>query len=178
VPDEWRTDLFDLIRAAANLDWLLVTKRIGNAKAMLPPDWGDGWPHVMLIATVVDQDEADRDVPKLIGTPAERRGVSYEPALGLVDFRPWLRPGGLDWIIVGGESDQGGRKARPFHLAWAASIVMQGASAGVPVFVKQLGSHPMIGDERVVLRDRAGGDMGEWEPFFGVRQFPRPEARP
>lgn len=35
VINDWRVDLFRLIAATPNLDWLLLTKRIGNAKPML-----------------------------------------------------------------------------------------------------------------------------------------------
>src|SRR6185369_15130279 len=35
VPDQWRSDLWDLIEETPNLSWLLVTKRIGNAARML-----------------------------------------------------------------------------------------------------------------------------------------------
>lgn len=100
VPGHWRWDLFRLIAATPYLDWLLLTKRIGNARAMLnsaasaaldefvgSPVWDRApWPNVWLGATVVNQDEADRDLPKLLETPAALRWVSYEPALGPVDF--------------------------------------------------------------------------------------------
>jgi len=40
VPDQWRSDLWDLIEETPNLSWLLVTKRIGNAARMLRThDW-------------------------------------------------------------------------------------------------------------------------------------------
>jgi protein gp37 len=39
VPPEWRDDLWRLIRGTPNLRWMLLTKRIGNAPKMLPPDW-------------------------------------------------------------------------------------------------------------------------------------------
>jgi protein gp37 len=93
VPPEWRRDLFDLIKSTPYLDWLIVTKRIGNAKAMLPDDWGDGWPNVWLLATVCNQIEADRDIPKLLDTPAKVRGLSMEPLLNEVR---------LDWVFLGG----------------------------------------------------------------------------
>jgi Protein of unknown function (DUF5131) len=35
VPDEWRIDLASMIVMTPNLDWLLLTKRIGNAASML-----------------------------------------------------------------------------------------------------------------------------------------------
>ena len=81
VPLEWRVDLFDLIRATPYLDWLLLTKRIGNVSKMLPPDWGYGWPNVWLGITVVNQEEVDRDIPKLAAIPAWIKWLSMEPLL-------------------------------------------------------------------------------------------------
>ena len=72
VPREWREDLFELIRTTPALDWLLVTKRIGNAIPMVRRDGaiaGNGTRYlpdnVWLGATIVNQAEADRDIPKL-----------------------------------------------------------------------------------------------------------------
>jgi protein gp37 len=164
VPTEWRMDLFKLIADTSNLDWLLLTKRIGN---VMPMCSGDSLmldmisERVWLGATVVNQEEADRDIPKLLATPARVRFLSCEPMLGPVDLSPWLsycerldkrgidrRPGGehvvcdrhcgISWVIVGGESGPG---ARPFDVSWARSIVAQCRAAGVPVMVKQLGAH-------------------------------------
>lgn len=88
VPDEWRADLFDLIVATPDLDWLLVTKRIGNAPSMLPSN--PVFPNIWLGITVVNQAEADRDIPRLLATPAAKRFLSCEPLLGPVDLEPWL----------------------------------------------------------------------------------------
>jgi protein gp37 len=144
VPTQWRYDLFDLIGRTHNLDWLLLTKRIGNAAKMLPwtPDGGIHswiassavWPNVWLGATIVNQEEADRDIPKLLATPARVRFLSMEPLLGPVEFSNVSRRSdavkqlgrralaGIDWVIVGGES---GRGARPLQLQWVWDIVRQ-----------------------------------------------------
>lgn len=45
---------------------------------------------------------------------------------------------GLDWIIVGGET---GKKARKCEISWIESLVRQCSELGLPIFVKQLGSH-------------------------------------
>ncbi|MGA0610526.1 phage Gp37/Gp68 family protein [Caldimonas sp. KR1-144] len=87
VPAAWREDLFELIRTTPNLDWLLLTKRIGNARSLLPSDWGGGYDNVWLGATVVNQGEADRDVPKLLALPASVRFLSIEPMLGPIDLQ-------------------------------------------------------------------------------------------
>jgi protein gp37 len=61
--------------------------------------------HVWLGVSAEDQERANERVPELLATPAAVRFVSYEPALGPVDFKPWLYGSPkLDWIIVGGES--------------------------------------------------------------------------
>ncbi|HMM26524.1 MAG TPA: DUF5131 family protein, partial [Pseudoxanthomonas mexicana] len=44
VDPQWRADLFDLIAATPNLDWLLLTKRIGNVAAMVPGTWRPLYP--------------------------------------------------------------------------------------------------------------------------------------
>lgn len=87
VDPQWRADLFELIRATPNLDWLLLTKRPGNIAKMLPADWVDyGWRNVWLGCTVVNQEEADRDIPKLLAVRAVVRFLSMEPLLGPVDL--------------------------------------------------------------------------------------------
>ncbi|MDR3100793.1 MAG: phage Gp37/Gp68 family protein [Paraburkholderia sp.] len=165
VDPAWRADLFRLITDTPNLDWLLLTKRIGNVGAMLQdvsarlfspePMRPDRLPdNVWLGATIVNQDEADRDLPKLLKVPARVRFLSIEPLLGPVTFRwaSWVdhdavskRDGkvnhleglrGIDWVIAGGESGPG---ARPMHPQWARSLRDQCAAAGVPFLFKQNG---------------------------------------
>lgn len=97
VPAEWRADLWELIARTPHLDWLLLTKRIGNAKDMLPVmdstqpgyrPWNEPWPwcNVWIGATIANQAEADRDIPKLLATPAAVRFLSMELLLGPVDL--------------------------------------------------------------------------------------------
>jgi protein gp37 len=170
VPVEWRRDLFDLIELTPNLDWLLLTKRIGNVADMVREartwDWLLGRGNVWIGATIVNQEEADRDIPKLLATPARVRFLSMEPLLSEVDITPFLwgkhervdticqncprdadcscgyetraqlHLPALHWVIVGGESGHG---ARPMHPDWARSLRDQCAAAGVPFLFKQVG---------------------------------------
>jgi protein gp37 len=87
APDEWRVDLWRLIASTPALDWLLLTKRVVNVGAMVPPAWLDAWPaHVWLGITVTDQAEADRDIPLLLEMPAPVRFLSCEPLLGQINL--------------------------------------------------------------------------------------------
>lgn len=152
VPVQWRADLFALIAKTPNLDWLLLTKRIGNAKTMMADALstcqaanreGMIWPlpNVWIGATICNQAEADRDIPKLLSVPAAVRFLSMEPLLGPVSLDCWPIYGEdekplLHWVIVGGES---GSKARPMHPDWARGLRDQCAAAGVPFLFKQWG---------------------------------------
>lgn len=162
VDPSWREDLFALIESTPNLDWLLLTKRIGLVHKMVPASWMEnGFPkHVWLGATIVDQTEADRDIPKLLALPASVRFLSMEPLMGPVNFR-WMpyahqaagedyrtymeRRGGVNhleslrgihWVIAGGES---GHQARPMHPQWVRSLRDQCREAGVAFLFKQWG---------------------------------------
>lgn len=135
VDPAWRESLFATIRATPHLDWLLLTKRAGNIASMLPRDWGTGYPNVWLGITVVNQAEADRDVPKLASIPAVCRFLSMEPLQGAVDLTPWLGDE-INWVIVGGES---GRQARPIHPSWAQDLRDQCLITNVPFLFKQWG---------------------------------------
>ena len=84
VDPQWRDDLWRLILDTPDLDWLLLTKRIGNVAGRTPIS---GMPkNVWLGVTIVNQVEADRDIPKLLETPAAVRFLSCEPLLGPVDL--------------------------------------------------------------------------------------------
>jgi protein gp37 len=178
--------LLDTIRLTPELDWLLLSKRIGNWRKRLADAWdegmhptivptdrlellawierwldGDAPANVWLGATVIDQAEADRDIPKLLAVPARVRFLSIEPLLGPItlprthcDHGSLPGPGGvggvmcpdcrgardgcmrLHWVIAGGES---GPHARPAHLGWFRSLRDQCAAAGVAFHFKQHG---------------------------------------
>lgn len=156
VDPAWRADLWALIQECEQLDWLLLTKRPQNIAKMLPPDWGDGWPHVWLGTSAGTQKTAEQNIPHLLAAPAAVRFVSAEPMLGSISFRwakwdNWLDKDGnrrpavneydglrmLDWVICGGES---GPNARPMHPDWARSLRDQCRDADVPFFFKQWGN--------------------------------------
>jgi len=130
VPDEWLADLWALVKATPNLRWILLTKRIGNAAKMLPADWP--YPNAGLMATLANQEEWDRDWPKLARTPATWHGVSAEPLLGPIDIGT-AKP---DWLIVGGESGPQHRHTSP---DWVRSLRDQCAANGVAFHFKQWG---------------------------------------
>jgi len=128
------------------------------------PDF-HGWPSNVWIGTSVENQEyADKRIPELLKIPAAVRFLSVEPLLGPVDLHfdfierdddgnsiHWHSQncpdfcdyacgsqwnGGINWVIVGGES---GPNARPMHPEWVRSIRDQCQEAGTPFFFKQWG---------------------------------------
>jgi protein gp37 len=166
VEQEHRERLWVLIKQTPALTWLVLTKRIGNAKRMLPKDWGAGYSNVWLGISVGNQEEADRDIPKLLQTRARIRWLSVEPMLGPVNLRQsdWLtatccRYGKgqcdvgvkISWVVCGGES---GPRARPMEVEWARAMREQCKDTGVPFFFKQ-------------------GSQSNWPRFRDFESFPK-----
>ena len=141
APPGLRSRLWKLMVSTPNLDWQLLTKRIGNVMKAIPPAWWiSHWPsNVWLGATVCNQEEAERDVPKLIDVRGNVpvRFLSIEPMLGPIRLHPsWLHSAGVSWVIAGGES---GPRARPMHPLWVSALRDQCEAADVPFLFKQWG---------------------------------------
>jgi protein gp37 len=163
APPSWRVDLWSLIRATPALDWFLLTKRPQNIRAMLPPDWREGWPHVWLGTTTENQEEADRRIPHLVAIPAAARFLSVEPMVEPVGLAPWLAQ--ISWIIVGGESGGG---ARPMHPDWLRGLRDEVRAAGARLFVKQIGSNHALWPGVT----GKGEDPAQWPADLRVQDFP------
>ncbi len=139
VPEEWRKDLFELIRATPTLVWLLLTKRPQNIVKMV--DAAGGLPgNVALGTTVEDRTRADANLPALKVAKIELQPLftfgSFEPLLELVVPSQKFMP---DWVIAGGETDQGEHKARPSHPDWFRALRDAAIDAGAIFHFKQFG---------------------------------------
>jgi protein gp37 len=210
LPDEAIDHMFAVMALCPHLTFQVLTKRPKrmmeylssderNMASMMAEDallqeltggetMGRRWPlpNVWLGVSVENQETAYERIPLLLQTPAAVRFVSYEPALGPVDFSNFMcdcrisgmcngRHAGnfplprLDQIIVGGESGPG---ARPFDVAWARSTIEQCKAAEVAVFCKQLGSSPYVTSGAAV--DAIAADSRVWPHS---KQFPDGEGR-
>lgn len=154
VPARFIADVFAVMAAARRHQFLLLTKRpwravelLGAAGAFesdveealaLYTDADLVWPlpNVKIGVSVEDQDSAHERGPaaQAIATLGWDTWVSYEPALGPVDWRPWLHF--LKEAVVGAES---GRKARSMHPNHARALRDSCIRADIPFHFKQWG---------------------------------------
>lgn len=174
--------------------------------------WLDGHapPNVWVGVSVEDQERTWERIGELVNIPAAKRWLSLEPLLGPVDLElrhgcrscnhpgnlvvAWNKhgrcsrcdgtghePSGIDWAVIGGES---GPKARPCNVEWIRSLRDQCRAAGVPVFVKQIGSKPTADGatwakfpgataDGVTIKHPKGGDPAEWPEDLRVREWPK-----
>jgi protein gp37 len=186
VPVEWLVDLLDLIRRTPNIDWLLLTKRVGNWRSRILAaiscregisqelatwlaTWIDGEPaaNVWIGATICNQAEADRDVLKLLRVPAAVRFLSIEPMLGPIDITEhlWGRAKPCDGCPKDADCDCGfysrGELTEEPALGWVIAGGESGKHARPP--------HPQWFRD---LRDQCAAarvpfllkQWGEWEP--------------
>ncbi len=147
--------------------------------------------------SVEDQQRADERIPLLLQTPAAVRWLSVEPMLEAIDLcgkdpqesaidrYAEIHDGvtyndpKIDWVVCGGESGPG---ARPFNLEWAESLLDQCRAAGVPFFMKQVGSQPVATCKDPTLPDvpmgyakgpnSKGGTPEYWPEKLRIREFP------
>jgi protein gp37 len=208
VPDEWIDRVFAVMAVAHHHKYQILTKRAARMrkyierKSRQAPEWINvpsiggkvllpyegGWPtYIWLGVSAEDQARADERIPDLLATPAAVRFVSYEPALGPIDFTMVKDHAGrkgsppiyvidaltgvretfctgqqnnipkLDWIIAGGESGAGARASDP---EWFRSVLEQCEAAGVAFFMKQT----TRGGEKIPQLD--------WPADLRVQQYP------
>ena len=142
--DEWREEIWDMIRQRRDCTFYFFTKRIERLAECLPPDWGEGYDHVAIGCTVENQDRADYRMPIFLSLPIKHRLVIVAPMIEQINLEKHLDPELIEEVSVGGES---GKYARPLDFNWVLNLREQCVKAGVPFNFHQTGSY-LIKDGR------------------------------
>lgn len=191
--DPFRNEAWDIIRACPQHTFQILTKRPMRINRQTLP-YEKKYENGALVGGVMHSNLPNVWMGTSIGSQAGLhrlyelinsvwRGVKFlslEPLHGPIDFGVYLCDKcqspvfdhGIDWVIVGGESgnDKGQYQYRECKLEWIESIIDQCREAGVPVFVKQLGTHLA---KQLKLSDRHGGNIEEWPKHLQIREFPK-----
>lgn len=130
VPDEFIIEIFKVMREACQHRFQVLTKRAMRLNVL---SRYLSWPeNVWMGVTVENYDCRDR-IELLREIPAVVKFLSVEPLLSAM---PNLKLGGINWVIVGGESGPG---ARPICKEWVEDIQFQCIHENIPFFFKQWG---------------------------------------
>lgn len=153
IPREFIDRVFDTMEKAHWHTFQVLTKRSSIMRSFLRTRYGRGCgpAHIWCGVSVEDGKRKAR-IQHLQGAPAGVRFLSIEPLLAPVGI---LDLGGIDWVIVGGES---GPRARDVRVEWVREIRDQCVKSGVAFFFKQWGG----------IRPKSGGrelDGREWSEF-------------
>lgn len=140
VDPQWRADAFEVMRKTPRLVYLLLTKRPQNI-VKLAAEAGGLPSNAAIGTTIEDQKRADTNVPALIAAKhvvkPEFAFVSCEPLLGQINLRDMIID--IEWVITGGETDQGGHMSRPTHPEWFHDLRRQCVVSGAAFHHKQNG---------------------------------------
>jgi protein gp37 len=132
--DEWRKQLWPIIRLTPHLVWMILTKIPERFSETLPDDWNEGYPNVWLGASVLNAEDFRRNTKSLRAVKAAKRFLSMEPLFGPVQNPDFT---GIDQILVGGLSGPKWRD-RVMDMRWAVDLYHAAKQQGVAYFFKQV----------------------------------------
>ncbi len=130
IPFSYLKRVFDVMRRADQHVFQILTKRSGELRrkaARLD------WPDSVWMGVTVESERYRCRMDDLRKVEAAVRFLSMEPLLGPAGQ---LDLGGIDWVVVGGESGPG---ARPMQKGWVVDILRQCRQQKVAFFFKQWG---------------------------------------
>ncbi len=138
--DEWRKEIWAMIKKRQDLDFCIITKRIERFNVSLPDDWGDGYENVTICSTCENQEMADERIPILLSLPIKHKELIHEPLLSDIDIDKYLQSGQIEHVTCGGES---GNNARVCNYDWVLHIREQCIKNNVSFYFKQTGANFM-----------------------------------
>lgn len=151
----------DTMRASADIQFQILTKR--SARMIEFVDAYEAnfreMPQNVWLGVSVESSKQLYRIKDLQKLPAHIiKFISFEPLLENIPLSD-LNLDGIDWVIVGGESDA--REPRPMDPDWAWAIQNQCVEKNIPFFFKQMGG--------------LGGDGAGGDKLYGWRfqNFPK-----
>ncbi len=136
--DEWRADVWNIIKQRKDVNFLICTKRIERFNECIPNDWNDGYDNVIIAVTCENQEKANERMPILLQIKAKHKYVFVSPILEDVDLSPFLNNGIIELVSVSGESYE---NARVCNFEWVKNIKRTCDKYGVKFDFHQTGSN-------------------------------------
>lgn len=135
--DEWRNDVWSMIKERSDCHFYIITKRIHRFLTCTPTDWGEGYHNVTIACTIEDQTQADIRLPLFLTCPIKHKVIICEPLLEKIDLTNYLSNDIIE-IVVGGES---GPNARICEYDWVLDLKEQAKEYKIDFTFKQTGAN-------------------------------------
>jgi len=137
IPDSYLRDVFDVMAAARQHTFQVLTKRHDRLVQLAPTLT---WPPNVWMGVTIENRRFVHRADRLREVPAAVRFISAEPLLGPLEG---LQLTGIHWLIAGGES---GPRHRPVKAEWIRQLRDRCIAEDVAFFFKQWGgSRPKTG---------------------------------
>jgi protein gp37 len=134
--DEWRKEVWEIIRMREDLNFFFITKRIERFTIGLPDDFAYGFDNVAVCITIENQLMADERIPIFKELPIKHKLITIQPMLEKIDISDYLDDT-IECVVVGGES---GKDVRPLDYEWVLDIRRQCIERNVSFEFRQVGS--------------------------------------
>lgn len=137
--DQWRSDIWQIIKRRRDLDFFIITKRIHRFYERLPEDWGNGYDNVIIGCTCECQRTADFRLPIFLEAPIKHKVIICAPLIEEINLSEYLNER-IEQVSAGGES---GENARICKYEWILSIREQCIEKNVDFHFHQTGAKLM-----------------------------------
>ncbi len=134
--DEWRNEVFKMIKERSDCQFLFLTKRIDRFLKCIPDDWNDGYDNVIVSCTIENQKQADYRLPIFNSLPIKHKLLSVQPLLENINIEKYLDD--IELVVLGGESDPNGRV---LDYDWVLNVREQCIRKNISFEFRQLGTN-------------------------------------
>ena len=134
--DEWRNEVFKMIKERSDCQFLFLTKRIDRFLKCIPDDWNDGYDNVIVSCTIENQKQADYRLPIFNSLPIKHKLLSVQPLLENINIEKYLDD--IELVVLGGESDSNGRV---LDYDWVLNVREQCIRKNISFEFRQLGTN-------------------------------------
>lgn len=120
--DEWRNDVWKMIKERQDLQFTLFTKRANRILTNLPKDFTEFYNHVEFAVTCENQKRLDERMPYLASLPTKNISLLLSPMLEEMDIDKILKTGKIKKVYISGENY---KNARILDFDWVKKIQKQ-----------------------------------------------------
>ncbi|RMH20581.1 MAG: DUF5131 family protein [Gammaproteobacteria bacterium] len=160
VPKDILLEIFDVMRRAEHIVFLVSTRRAGRAVEFLSqrkiPD------NIWVGVSAEDRETANNRLASFKRLDFPRKFLVLEPLLGPIE----LDLTGIKQVVIGGEL---GPNARPCYLVSILDVVEHCRLEGVPYYIKNIGSFPVHNGIRYQLSETESSNSNNWPKILRPR---------